>query len=286
MALFYSLITIAIVGRFLFATVYGALLIAFVLYLASPSWFGVEPLDLDELVMWFAGLASDYKVALLASLVTIAGFAIAFHTATINWRNQLKAELKKQTAGEIEHFFAVVGRNITTLELFAEELVEVVNQIQNGTSLQDASFRVGFIQGRLEEYVGARNTISQASVDVHRLISRNHNILASGWGLLANARVAAAAVSDVSTAMWIRLPIVDVNDPNHVQVFLNLVNVTECNALIAACDRSSAKIAGISGGIHGYLLAPVVGFTFPMYWHLLRHRKEFLESLRDFYQAK
>jgi hypothetical protein len=36
--------------------------------------------------------------------------------------------------------------------------------------------------------------------------------------------------------MWVHIPVVDLNDPNHIQSFVNQVNVTECNEFLEACD--------------------------------------------------
>src|SRR5690606_10910453 len=128
------------------------------------------------------------KVALIASGVTIAGFAISFHTATINWRNQMRAQIMMQVSGEVENFFATVLRNITAAELHVKALVEAVNKIQRGASLQEAEFLVDYNHSQQQQFLDARSILSEAAVEVHRLISRNYNSLASNWGALNAAQ--------------------------------------------------------------------------------------------------
>jgi hypothetical protein len=195
---FYGLITMALFFRFIFASTYGALLLVLGLYAYAVTYTSINPLTPSELVSWIAVLSSEYKVALLSSLVTIVGFVVAFHTATINWRNQMRAQLKAQAAGEIESFFAVASGNITTASLHVESLIETVNKIQKGASIYDASFSVAYQQGKAREFMAARDTLSQASVEVHRLIGRNYNLLSTGWGLPASVKLAAEALSKVT----------------------------------------------------------------------------------------
>lgn len=282
--LFFGLVTLAMVVRFFVATVLGALLLAFAAYWFVGAFTSVAPYSASSLLFWFSELDSTYKVALFGSLVTVLGFVVAFHTATVNWRNQMRAQLKAEAAGEIENFFAIVGRNVRTLQFYADDLIKTVNLIQNGGDLVEASFRVGYSQGQGEQFLAARNIVSQASIEVHRLIGKNHNLLASGWGLLATAWGAADAIGTLAEKMWIRAPSVDMNDPNHVQNFLNQVNIAECQSLSDCCEANDSKIAAMSGQIQGYLLAPVWGFSVPMYFTLIRARKEIRDTMKTLYR--
>ena len=184
---------------------------------------------------------------------------------------------------DIAIFFATVTSNITTTRLYVESLIEAVNKIQKGVSFDDASFSVGYLQGKAREFMAARDILSQASIEVHRLIGRNYNLLSTGWGLIASARLAAESLSKVTKKMWIHLPVVDLKNLNHIQSFLNQVNVTECNEFLLACEVNYGKISGLSGGVQGYLAAPIWGFSLPMFANLISSRKEFKEAMREFH---
>jgi hypothetical protein len=201
-----------------------------------------------------------------------------------NWRDQFNAQLKAQVAGEMEGFFGPLSVSINDLSIFAQSLVDVVNQIQGGCSVEDASFWVGYRQGQQSRFLSAQNHIVQASSEVHRFIGRNYNVLSSGWGVLPQMQLAASALKEISEAIWIRLPVVDVNHPQHIQAFINQVNIAGCLRLVKACEDNSPKLAGLTGGIRGYLLAPIVGFNFAMFANLVTNAKEFRRVIGELYQ--
>lgn len=281
---FYALLIFGFIFRFLFQSAYGALFLAILVYWYAGAFTEVKPFTLEELVNWMSTLAPEYKVALITSGVTIAGFAIAFHTATINWRNQMRAQIMMQVSGEVENFFATVSRNITAAELHVKGLVEAVNKIQRGASRQEAEFLVDYNHSQQQHFLDARSILSEAAVEVHRLISRNYNSLASNWGALNAAQRSGVALAEVSQKMWVKLPIIDPNDPNRLQIFINQVNVTECDEFILTCERSQGVMSGLTGGIRGQLQSTVLGFNLSMFSHLLSMRKEFRDMVEAFHR--
>ncbi|MCG8394547.1 MAG: hypothetical protein MI745_15830 [Pseudomonadales bacterium] len=95
---FYALLIFGFIFRFLFQSAYGALFLVILVYWYAGAFTEINPFTLEELVNWISALAPEYKVALITSGVTIAGFAIAFHTATTNWRNQMRAQIMMQVS--------------------------------------------------------------------------------------------------------------------------------------------------------------------------------------------
>jgi len=140
--IFYTYISGLLVTKFLFTTTYGAFVIALSIYFYCDVYTSLTPLTVGQIINNILLLPIEYKVALLSASVTVAGFVIAFHTASINWKNQMRAQIKSQAAGEIEGFFAAVSSNITTAELYVKSLIETVNQIQKGISIEEANFSV------------------------------------------------------------------------------------------------------------------------------------------------
>lgn len=280
---FYVFITLMLVLRFLFGSAYGALVLTVAFYTYAYYFTSAPPLSPSELVLLIDGISSEYKVALLTSLVTVVGFVIAFHTATASWRNQMRAQLKAQVAGDIENFFAVVTSNMTDARIYVESLVDAVKKIQKGDSLDDARFSVAYLQRQAGEFLAARDRLSHASVEVHRLLDRSYTVLSTGWGILAMARLAADSLEKVTGKMWIRVPRVDLQNPDHIQSFMNEVNVSECNEFLEACEANYGKISGLSGGVRGYLIAPVFDFNLATLVTLLSDRKQFREAMGEFH---
>ncbi len=276
---FYVLMMLMLVLRFLFGSVYGALALVMVFYAFTYHFTSTPPLSPSELVLWIDGLTSEYKVALLTSSVTVLGFVVAFHTATANWKDQMGAQFKAQVAGEIESFFAAVTSSMNIASLYVESLVSTVNKIQKGANADELSFLIQHIQGQVGKYLSVRDQLSQASIEVHRLIGRSHNVLSTGWGLPATVNLAAESLANVTDKMWFHVPIVDLQSPNHIQSFLNQVNISGCNEFLQAHNDNSEKISGLAGGIRGYLISPILGFSLPMFTNLLSDRKQFRETM-------
>ena len=281
---FYCYSTILLIFHFLFASTYGALVLALSVYVYVITCTSINPLTPIGIVSWVTSLSSEYKIALLSSFVTVAGFVVAFHTATINWRSQMRAQLKSQAAGDIESFFTMVSSNISTASLYIESLIRTVNEIQDGTPTTDASFSIAYHQEKVEEFIAARSTLSQASIEVHRLIGRNHNLLSTGWGLIADINQAAESLSRITKKMWVHIPIVNLDDPGHVESFVDQVNATKYNEFLEVCNVHDGIISGLSGGVQGHLTAPIWGFSFTMFVNLIMNRKEFKESIRELHK--
>lgn len=281
--LFFVYTVILLVGRFLLGTVIGVFFLLLFLYWAVGA-SGGEVLSGGELLLWIDGLNQEYKAALLTSLVTVAGFVVAFHGANANWKNQFNAQLKAQLASELEAFFSPLSASINQASIFAQALVDTVNKIQAGTSFEDANFSIRYLQDQQSQFRSARSHISQASSDVHQLIGRNYNILASGWGALRQIQLVASALTEISQSIWIQLPVVDVDRADHVHTFINQVNVTHCLRLVESCDKNSTKISGLVGAIRGYLLSPIIGFNFSAFLSLLADMKNFRGAVSEFHQ--
>ncbi|MDM5264496.1 hypothetical protein PF327_09830 [Sulfurovum sp. XTW-4] len=260
-------------------------MIAMLAYWYADTFTKIDPFSLKELINWVSTLKLEYKVALISSGVTIAGFAIAFHTATINWRAQMRAQMMLQVSGEVENFFSTVSRNISTAKFYVKSLVEAANKIQNGAPTNEAEFLLYYNQKEQQKFLHAQSFLSEASVEVHRIISKNFNPLVSHWGVLNSAQESAKALTKVSEKMYVRLPIIDLNDPQRVQRFINNLNVAECEEFIETCEQSQTVISGLIGGINGQLTSTVLGFNLPMFSHSLSKRKEFRKVVEKFHQA-
>ncbi|WP_156774666.1 hypothetical protein ACN2MM_09715 [Alkalilimnicola ehrlichii MLHE-1] len=282
---FYAFISIGMLVHFLFGTALGALALAISLYVGAETVLGVEPFSPGELVLWFNGQPEAYKVGLATAAVTLGGFVVAFHTATVSWKQQQQAQLRTQTAGEIEHFFGTTNQLVTDAQLFVESLVEAVNEVQRGSNAREAKFKVDWALSQTREFLSAREQLSQATVQVHRIKGRNYTILCSGWGMPDAFDEAVQALEEIGRKMWIHVPIVDVNNPNYIQEFHNQVNVQECQQFIDCAEKLSGPISMLAGSIRGNLLSPVIGFNLPTYVRLLRERSAFASAVREFYRV-
>jgi len=281
---FYIFIFVTMILRFLFSSTFGALVLAIWLYIYVGAYTLTDPLKPMELIWWLVELPVDYKVALISSIVTVGGFVIAFHIATQNWKDQLKAKLKAEAAREIELFFTGVCRNITVATIYVESLVEAVDEINKVGITADTDFSVRYALEKTYKFLAARDALSEASIEVHRLISKNHSLLSTGFGVPANAKCAAEALMEIREVMWIHVPIVDMKSQNYIKSFVDQINLAEYKNFLKVCKINYGKISGLSGGIQGYLTAPIWGFSFTMLANLLFSKKEFREAIEELHK--
>lgn len=277
--IFYIFTSILFLYRFLFKSVFGILFIALILYKFSSSIWDIESYNLGQLLEWVHHLEKDYKLALITSGVTIIGFVIAFHTATTNWRNQMFAQLRLNAANEIETFFAEFSKNITDSELYIQSLINALEKIKNGVDVAEANFIVNYSCERIEDFMDSRNKISEASVQVHKLISKNYNLLVNNPGTLDSINRSGIAISDISKKIWIKLPVVKPEGNNKILSFVEQTNINEYIEFVEVCKKSSAIISGLSGGVKGQLQSVIMDFNVHMLFHLLKNRKSFKESI-------
>jgi hypothetical protein len=229
-----------------------------------------------------SGLPSEYKTAAITALLTIAGFIVAFRTATSNWRQQMLASLKAEAAGEIEGVYSEASRLITSAEIFSDTVIRAVDCIQSMAPLEERLFSVQWVIQNLPDFVQTRNGIAALSVHVHRLVGKHALLLTSAWGAQEKLNRANEAFGKVAEAVWVPLPYLNPGDPKLVENFFMQVSVQKFQNLIQACQESYDFINMASGAVRGQLLSPVVGLPFPLLISSLRNRRMFREYFSTF----
>lgn len=282
-SLFYFYVITGAVSRYLFRSVYGLLVLVVFLYLSVEAFTGVSPLSFEQLILAVSGLDLEYKVALFTSVVTIAGFSIAFHTATINWRRQMQAQFNLQVASEFEVFFADVSRNMTSSKHYAENLIDCVTTIRRGASQEEAEFLLRLSASRESKFIESRSVLSDASIEVLRLLSKNAGVLNNHLGAYEAVQRAADELSDVADSIWIHVPVLSLKQSNPIGFFVEQVDIDECYELAQRCERALGIISGVSGAIQGQLQSTVLDFGVPALVKLISQRESFKRMAEEFH---
>lgn len=282
--IFYTFVTITFIYRFLFGNIYGILITCLVVYNYSEFLFGTTPLSFDGLIQWVVTQSESTKVALLSAIITVVGFLIAYATATSNWRSQLLANLKVQAAGEIEVFFAECSKLATDCKIYANALVDAVDKIQKGCSIEDAEFLSHYNREQGQLFLQQRQRLISLGIEVYRLQGKYSTLLISAPGLTAGLDSATNALERITERLWIQVPFHIQNDSNPIQTFVNQVNVTGCIALISSVSENHGELNFSSGGVRGNLMSTVVGFNFWTLYYLYKDRKDFKESIIERYK--
>lgn len=284
--LFYYGLPVVLVVRFLLGTILGVFALSLLLYWVM--WIAGEPkpLTLAQLVLWVDGLPTESKTAVVTSVLTVFGFLVAFHTATVNWKAEALAHLKAHVAGEIEIFFNEASRLTKDAEIYIRSLVEVVNLVQHVGATSETVFRVQRVLETAPSFLEKRDRLSAMSVEVHRIAGRHYSVLSTVWGATKALEDCAAAFTEITQQMWIRLPNIQPKFADPVSQFVTQINVTECTSFIACYKRNFAFINGTTGGVRGLLLAPLVGVNFSSLFNFFGKRSVFIEALEKVKNAK
>lgn len=277
--LFYNGLPVVLVVRFLLGTIFGVLFLSLLLYWVMWTTGEPKPFTFAQLVLWVDGLPTESKTAVVTSVLTVLGFLIAFHTATVNWKAEALAHLKAHVAGEIELFFSEASRRITDAEIYVRSLVEAVNLAQGAGAPAEAVFKVQRALEMTPSFLANRDRLSAMSIEVHRIAGRHYSVLSTVWGATKALEDCATAFAEITQQMWVRLPTVQPNLPDPIGQFVTQINVTECSAFIACCKRNFGFINGTTGGVRGLLLAPLVGVNFATRFSLSGKRSVFVEAL-------
>jgi len=175
-------VVVGVIWKFLTETAWGILVVSVFMYFLIPHITSIVPLTPMQLIVWTSDLPAEYKISVFSSLLTVVGFIIAFHTATINWKQQMSAQLKAAVAGDIEEFFNEVSRLTRNTKLYAELLIEAVDQIQQDGVDNETVFAIKYILSKTPEFIASRERLSFLSVEVYRILGKNSVALSSIWG--------------------------------------------------------------------------------------------------------
>lgn len=265
--------------RFLIGSVFGVFVTSVLLYVAMSIYGESKPFTLAQLVLWIDALPTESKTATVTSVLTVAGFLIAFHTATANWKAEALAIQKSHVANEIEEFFAETSRLTSDAEIYVRSLIDAVTKAQQNGATSEAGFAVQWVLDQTPKFLATRERLASMGVQVHRVSGRHYTVLSTVAGAIRALEDCATAFSEITRDMWVRLPSVPANHPDPIGFFIAQVNVTECGKFISTCERNFAFINGLSGGIRGELLSPIVGFRLSMWAHLSGKKELFKEAM-------
>lgn len=277
--LFFYGLPALLVLRFFFGSLFGIFISSVALYWYTLIFGEVKPYSMQQLVLWLDSLPNDSKTSVVTTVITIAGFLVAFKTATANWKAENLATLKSHVASELEEFFANVSKLTTDAEIYVKRLVEAVNKIQSEGATADSAFAVHWAIERLPDFLHTRERLSFMTVEAHRISGRHTTILSTIDGATRAIEDCANALSEISRDMWVRLPNIPEGHNDPLGLFLLQINVEQCNNFLECCRANFGLINGLSGGVRGALLSPIVGINMSTITSLYGKRQQFEEAM-------
>jgi hypothetical protein len=271
---------IALCTNFLLGTLNGLLISSVSLY--EYLWFfgDVKPFTAAQLVVWFSGLANEVKSSIITALITVVGFFVAFGAATSGWKEQARATLQISIADEIERFYDEVGKLITSMQIYAESVVNEINRIRSEKFNPENSLVLEISIKDAVLFREKRKRLSAMSIEVYRLSSKHSSLLLPISGALQVLNDCEESLKRITEVMWIHLPDVSLDGPTPRTYFSSNVDLEEWSKFINVCENEDEHIGGLVGMLRGLLFAPFAKVTFSVATNLLKKSDELEYALK------
>ncbi|HEY5959689.1 MAG TPA: hypothetical protein VIV60_24205 [Polyangiaceae bacterium] len=252
---------IVFVLRFLFGTITGSLLFAWLLYTTLPYWSGVQPWGLSELLVWFFELSDEAKIGLASSLVTVLGFFIALHTTMYSWRRQTATGLRMSAADNIDRVISEVNTVIFQIQLFAETTAREVQQVRDQNLSPDVAPILSVLSEDVQTFRANRQRLLQLQQESIDLAARYSVLFLPLSGTEGVLDAINQDIATVTKLLWIPAPAGGTDHPDHRRQLMAQVDPEKYQGLADACETALNRIAGVQGGLRGVLMNPVLEFN-------------------------
>lgn len=268
MAAFRALLTVVLTFRWFNSSLSGLLILTILLYLYVDRFSQIDPLNGPELLAWTVSIPESIKIAVGSSLLTIIGFLIAFQSATKNWRDQMAATVALEASRDIHRFFTEASRNVTTIQIFAEQLVEFRTRALNAQNVNDVAFEIDFVNDTLSDFLQARARLKQMNIEVHDLLPRYSAVLASSRRSIADLVSATAAFTGIIQHMWFTVPVVRSTHPTALVSFVQAIDEGACNGYVKEAKKRYTAMTTLSGLVEGKLTSHLLRVNLSYFRHV------------------
>lgn len=288
--LFYTFITFFYTLQFFIGNIYGIFFLVLFVYFKADELFSITPYTPEQLLIWFSSQSESTITALLSTIITVIGFMLTYATATANWKGQLLANLKLQAAGEIDAFFSEYSKLVTSCEIYAKSLIDAVNKIQNGCTLEEAIFLTDYTYRQGEIFQRNRQQLIGMGINVHNFQGRYSTLLLSSHSLKSSLESAITAVTCINDKIWINVPFhipgFISSDEQKIINFVEQVNITDCLALNETITKYQSQLNLSAGKLRGQLMATVVRFNIWTVFNLYSQHRDFYTAMAEIYVNK
>ena len=256
--------------KFLFGTIIGSLLLAWLLYATAPYWAGVQPWGGSELLIWFSQLSDEAKIGLASSLVTVLGFFIALHTTMHSWQRQKAAEFRISAAENIYRIISEVNAVILQIQLFAETTAREVQQVREQNMSLEASPILSVLSEDVLAFRANRQRLLQLQQAVIDLPARYSVLFLPLSGMESALEAIKENIATVTKVLWIPAPAGGTDHPEHRKLLMAQVDPEKYQTLAGTCEAVHNQIAALQGGLNGALMSPILEFNAVALGRILR----------------
>lgn len=242
-----------LLARFLLGSLWGTLALVVAAYFGL-RWVGYcRPLSFWELFVWYDELPEGTQGLLISSFLTVVGFSVAFATATMNWRQEMQANLRLDASREVDSTYNQTCSLITAVEIFSSNCLEVFRKQEAGADPLEVERAIRIVLQRLPQFEADRLELSATYRQACQITGRYSSVLLASGDAQKRILAANKAISEVTDKMWIFIPGIDPASVNVSEVYFRFVEQTKLTALITECRKAHHFVSANSGHVKGRL---------------------------------
>jgi len=273
------LLPIALLGKFFTKNIYGIGILAVILYMYMQGYSSTPPMNLAELLLFFDALSSEMKAAVAASILTVLGFLIVLHSASVSWKGEWLARYNADIATTLESFFDDVLGLLTQMEIDIFTMLKAKQSIQEEGLTQKTEFNA--LQGMkaAKRYSEDRMKLSELSIESWRFKGLYYQALATFMNAPKLLADATNLLDEANDKMWIIIPYVPAIEEKYAVPFIEQID-PGLYLEAAKQFKESRELIGFSiGGLRGLLLGKLVGFNICSYLNSLGKKSTLSEAI-------
>lgn len=258
----------AFVLRFLTSGIWGALFVVGLAYFFLPKITDLEAFSVDKLIIWISSLEEESIVGIGTAVLTVFGFLVAFRVASLSWKEQAVWNVRFEVFKELNSIFPELLTIANALKIYADQIIKF-HDSQLDMQEADKRFWVKYIGDQVEKY-------RLQEQQFHALVMRAYQFQGQ-YGLVLmtlpnggkNIDILVDRMSEISDALPVYIPVVDVNSPDCVQVFLWRLKIAEIRKLSATVKSAYKEGAAVMGFLSSSCLASVIQLNHHAVQHIL-----------------
>lgn len=266
-------VSIAYLANFLITKPTGILVLVLLLHYFSSSFGLGNSYSFSELMLWIDQLSSNSKTSVITSIITISGFLVAFSINSAIQKQQLMSQMKIEASNDIESFFNEASRKLSSANIYAKYLLEIVDNINNNQDQGSIEFHLQNVIKETNKYTLLRKNLQEQAIEVHRFQSKYSVIFASSWGVMSKLDAAVEGFIEITDNLYFNTPMLRFDDPNIKETYIDQVNVDQCSDFITAYEKNYLVINEAIGGLRGVMLGSITGLNLSFLINFLKMDK-------------
>lgn len=280
--------TASLAVHFVTSTIWGAALLTILAYWLVPLITGVAAWTPAELLNWASGLEETSVVGISTAILTVLGFLVAFHIASVNWKEQALWGLRCETFKALNAIYPQLLSLANELKIFADQVLELHDsQLQR----QDREKRLHtkYLVDQIPRYHEKKRDFDRLFLQAYQFTGQYGLVM---MGLPRGAK----SIEDINNRMEaigdatsVFIPLVDTTDPEFMELFFWRLEVAPLRNLSLEVECAYAEISVLLGHVNSALLIPVVGLNRHALSHMIFNMPnlgEFFVSLRSLLSSR